>query len=817
MKEFYAHINEDKETQTIPDHLNASAELASLRVGGCGISNTARLAALLHDIGKYSDEFQDYISRLADGIPVERGSVNHTFAAVIWMLEEYHGRDNDNLSMFASEIISYACGSHHGLFDCLRKNRLNGYKDGPIVENGFKYRLDKKEQLPYGEVVERFLGDFNKTYIDSLFCNSCDEIETFYKNLKEKSGKYSSVASKNTYISYNIGMMARMMSSAVMYGDRSDTASFYGARQVVRSREGYWKEQADYFEEKLAEMTGTCGDPQNVSGINAIRRKISESCKSFWKNGKGIYRLSVPTGAGKTLSTIRYAYHMAANTPGIKRVIFAIPLLSVLEQNAEEIRKYTKDAHIGEHHSDAAKDGGHRSEILSDFWEEPVIITTMFQLLMTMFSGSTRFVTRFSSLANAVIVMDEVQSIPLRMTNMFNLAVNFLHTYFGTTFVLCSATQPEFAGTDFPIEFSQNPDIVKLDEKELEEFKRTNIMNMTGFVENEMSHQEAAGKILEDMEKSKSLLCICNTKSDAAGIYKELTCGSSGYDICHLSTSMCQAHRKDILKKHREALDKVIHSQENEDTKKVICISTSLMEAGVDLSYQTVYRCLAGLPSLVQAAGRNNRSREYPEGSSTFKIIKLKNENYRLTFLPDMTEACNSTVCCINELNNSGQGMNRLFDENMIRKFYEQLYFETNQELNYNESIDGENVTLLDLMSNNVHSAGCFIPGNNRPWRSVMQQALGTAGDLFRVYDDNQTDVIVPYKEGKEIIRKLKELPEDGEWRTKKELLKAASPYTVKIYNTSLEKMQEKEAVVDKKFFFYVRDEYYNEDMGVAW
>ncbi|MBQ2726264.1 MAG: DEAD/DEAH box helicase family protein, partial [Clostridia bacterium] len=236
------------------------------------------------------------------------------------------------------------------------------------------------------------------------------------------------------------GLLVRLLTSAVMEGDRRDTAEFMsGAVYPPEADQNLWQTLLAGMEAKLNTLDSS-------SPINAARRKISDICREAAGKHSGVYRLNVPTGGGKTLSALRYALAHAEKYSK-KRIIFTFPLLSVLEQNSDAIRKYTGDDFVLEHHSNAVQEKISPEklddyELLTENWSSPIIITTLVQLLNTMFDGKTSSVRRFHALTDTVIVIDEVQTVPGNMLTLFNLAVTFLAEFCNTTVLLCSATQP---------------------------------------------------------------------------------------------------------------------------------------------------------------------------------------------------------------------------------------------------------------------------------------------------------------------------------------------------------------------------------------
>jgi len=273
-------------------------------------------------------------------------------------------------------------------------------------------------------------------------------------------------------------LLARLLLSAVIEGDRRDTAEFMNGAQFPAKREGdelreMWGACLERMEKKLLEFP-------TESPIDWARRAISDQCRKAAEERGGVFRLNVPTGGGKTLSALRYALAHAEKF-GKERIIFTSPLLSILEQNAAVIRGYVQDdGLILEHHSNLIRpkdgEGLDELELLTETWDAPIIITTLVQLLNTLFSGKTTAIRRFHALCNSVIVIDEVQTVPSKMLSLFSLTVNFLTEICGATVVLCSATQPCMERIAHPIH-TPIPDLASCDSALWRAFQRTEIQD----------------------------------------------------------------------------------------------------------------------------------------------------------------------------------------------------------------------------------------------------------------------------------------------------------------------------------------------------
>ena len=379
-----AHIRETGERQTVQEHCRNTAALAAAALRPLGLEKSAYLAGLLHDAGKNKQEYAQYLSEAVSGGNAVRGSVNHTFAGVRLLLDRWHGGCGTfSYSDVTAELLAFAVGSHHGLFDCI----------DPQQHSGFFHR-QTKEGIFYDESRQGFLAQVaDEEELERLFQSAVREMAPMLDRLAALSTQADdNEADRET--AFYIGLLARMLLSAVIEGDRTDTAAFMdGIEPPVfpEDMRPIWTERLAFMEKKLAAF------PRKTP-IDLARHTISDTCAAGAARPGGVYRLNVPTGGGKTLASLRFALTHAAKW-NCSRIIFTAPLLSILDQNAQVIRDYIgDDALILEHHSNLAepKETPERLqelELLTASWSAPIIITTLVQLLNTCFSG--RFIPRF--------------------------------------------------------------------------------------------------------------------------------------------------------------------------------------------------------------------------------------------------------------------------------------------------------------------------------------------------------------------------------------------------------------------------------------
>ena len=779
--EYLAHIAEDGRKQTVKEHCEGTARMAADSLSTVMLGKTAFLAGLLHDVGKLQEPFQTYLHKSASGEKVRKGEVIHTFQGCRLLLERYH-RDDDNWQReLTSELIAYAIGAHHSLFDCVDDRR----------KSGFEYRANAKK-ISYEEVKNitiEMIGGVDK--LDAMFAESVHEVEDFFTRLDLLSQSDSDCC-------FYLGLLARLITSAVIEGDRRDTREFMENTSFVDQPSDMretWRDRLDYMENKLSDFT-------NEKPIDDARGKISDICRKSAEKDGGVYRLNVPTGAGKTLSSLRFALAHAAKH-NKRRIIFTAPLLTILDQNAKVIREYVgDDSMILEHHSNVIRteentDTLDPKELYTENWGSPIIITTLVQLLNTLFDGKTSSIRRFQALCGSVIIIDEVQTVPNNMLTMFNLAVNFLSQLCGVTFVLCSATQPALEITDHPLS-AVPEEIVPYNDALWKPFKRTEI------VPKELALDEITDFAAEILESADSLLIVCNKKAEAEALFRRLS--NTDASCFHLSASMCMAHRRKVLNEMETALDNI--KSKRSDTK-VICVSTQVIEAGVDISFQRVVRLMAGMDSVVQSAGRCNRHGE----DEIAPVYMVKCVDERLNGLRSIEEGKRATIDLLNEYRQSTEKFqNSLASDKAIRYYYDKLYSSHGGHFQdyviENGSFKG--VSIFDLLSENTeyYDEDCRFDDEY-----YLNQAFKIAGSLFQVFDENTEDIVVPYGEGRVLIEELACVGEHPSGEFLRGWLQRVKPYTISLYDEQLRRLNRMGGVYSIGGILVLQPEFYDEKM----
>lgn len=783
METFLAHTRKNAAgdidaIQTVEEHCRATAAYAAQSLETMELSAAGYLAGLVHDAGKYTEQFQAYL-REGEG---RRGSVNHTFAGVRLLLERFFREKTQDFSNVVCELLALASGSHHGLFDGVNS-------DG---ESGFHRRLTKKD-IGYEEAAANFLRFcIGEEELDRRFQAACQELELVLErilSMTDETNKYC-----NDETSFYSGLLARLLTSAVIEGDRRDTAEFMNGAVFPPARspeelECLWSALLSRTEEKLNTL------PQK-SPIDRARRTISDQCRKAAEQRGGVFRLNVPTGGGKTLSSLRYAL-AHARIFAKQRIIFTSPLLSILEQNAAVIRDCVQDDNlILEHHSNliCPKDEERLDELelLTETWDAPIIITTLVQLLNVLFSGKTTAIRRFHALCGSVIVIDEVQTVPSKMLSLFSLAVNFLAEICGAAVVLCSATQPCTEQIEHPLH-TPIPHLISYDPDLWNVFQRTTIQN--GGI---MSLDEIAEFTRKQLETVDSLLIVCNKKAQAQRLYEFLK--GENLALFSLSAAMCVAHRRDTLDRLRQSL--------KQRGRKTVCVSTQVIEAGVDISFASVIRLSAGMDSVVQSAGRCNRSGEAGPGVlAPVFVVQCQGES--LSRLPDIQWGQDATEELLAEFAlHPKHYCGRLDSDEAIEYYYRALYRKADS--GHQDYVWCKGCpSLFSLLSVNEFYY------QEEDYYS-FHQAFRQAGTLFQVFEENTADVIVSYGEGRKLIS---ELCGERAWQDLpylQSLLEAAKPYTVALYQYQIDRLTAEHALISLPGGALGLNGHYSEETGFS-
>ncbi len=774
---YAAHINAAGAVQSSEAHCRGTAQRASAELVDLGLAQCGYLAGLLHDAGKFTPEFDAYIHEAVAGRG-RRGSVIHTFTAVSYLMQTYHAGKLDYAAATA-EILSAAVGSHHEFFDVFNRDKVNG----------FEYRQQKQPDYDRRAMAAFFENCAGEDEVRALFEAAVQEVAAVFQQMM------SAFQSSRDNFFFALGLLTRLVVSAVVEGDRADTASFMedeALPPVSEGNEALWGKALGAVEGYLSRMPAQ-------TPIQQARRAFSQACADFSGEESGIYRLDLPTGGGKTLSSLRYALAHARRW-GKRRIIYVAPLLSIIDQNAQSMRAALgPDIPILEHHSDMTgeKSQGEqleRSEWLEQTWDAPIIITTLVRMLDTLFAGGMTSVRRFKALVGSVILFDEIQSLPIKMISQFNIAVNFLNRICGATVVLCSATQPGLERADRALLLDQRRVVPEnLLDTYASLFKRTNIVDG-----GRIRLEEVAARAWALQEEYGSLLVVCNTKKEAGAVYDALN--TAPVRRFYLAASLCMAHRKAVLDELMKALSA---------GEKLICVSTQVIEAGIDISFGAVVRFSAGLDNIVQAAGRCNRHGEF-DRVRPVQVVQVENE--RLGNLEDIERAKAAYEALLAEYKRDPATVGGdLASMAAVDYYYDCLYRDLPKEFQDNPGKNEPKV--FDLLARNkIWTAG--VKAAQGYW---LRQAFKSAGERFEVFDSGTQAVLVPYQEGQELIGELGSARACYDLGYTRALIDRARSYSVTLYQSEVERLRRKGAVYElpQVGVYVLQAECYDEHKGV--
>ena len=559
----------------------------------------------------------------------------------------------------------------------------------------------------------------------------------------------------------------------------------------------------------------------NQSPLDAVRAGISAQCAEQAGHTPGVFTLSVPTGGGKTLSSLRFAIrHAWAN--GLARIVYVIPYLSIIDQTAREFRELfgdRADEWLLEHHSDFLlesdnEDDEKRYDLGTQRWDAPVVITTMVQFLESIFSNKASGLRKFHNMAQTVFIFDEVQALPVKCTHLFNGALNYLAGFGGSTCVLCSATQPALANTDRPLRLAPNPALVSLRESDRTLFRRTRLVDMTS---TELTCEQIAELAVSRFSRGQSTLVVMNTKGEARKVFAALSGIAAKY---FLSTDMCPAHRLDVISRMRTAL------AANGDGQRtpILCISTQLIEAGVDISFDCAIRALAGFDSVIQVAGRCNR-----HGLSAARgeviLVRVADEDAALAHLPEIALGKRLTARLISD--------NLLANpEEALAAYYTYKFGDPEQKCLMDYPAGGKLPTLYDLLGDNLRARQAYADTHGNSAYPGLHSAFQTAAEHFAVIEGNHLGVVVPFDNPAnplEVQTLVQEFIETGDllrhrfgrearedlFRQRSRILRRLQQYTVSVYPDRENAIARIAAKIDDAFYFLSAD-YYDPFVGLT-
>ena len=794
--EFIAHRREsDNEVQTVSQHLEEVSTICGHLTDKLDLPEVGRLLGLLHDLGKYSHDFQTYIKSATDLLNPDiddeyvdakglKGRIDHSTAGAQWAWQRFsmHGEQGK----LAGQILAVCLAAHHGgLLDCLRVDGSNGFQKR-ISKEDAQTHLQECLNNCENEILYKINGFTSESFLKSLW----GKIVAIIELDKKESDRLKH---------FRLGFFTRFLFSCLIDADRINSADFEnpGDIKLRPSAPPNWQPAIDRLESHLASL-------KVRNQVDVIRKQISNHVRSRAADPRGIYTLTVPTGGGKTLASMRYALHHAQKH-GLEHIIYIIPYTSIIEQNAWVVRKVLdKDGDelpwVLEHHSNLEPEKQTwRYKLSSENWDAPIIFSTMVQFLEVLFGGGTRGARRLHNLAKSVIIFDEIQSLPVKCVHLFCNALQFLTKHAGSTAVLCTATQPllnevnpEYGVLEVPAgnELAQGVNNLF---KKLKRVEIKNRLRPGGWPD-----EEIADLSLSQLREKGNCLVVVNTKAWARKLFTYCKPHMDNGALVHLSTSLCPAHRKKVLAEINLRLDSGL---------PVLCISTQLIEAGVDVDFNAVIRFLAGLDSIAQAAGRCNRNGKR-ETSQVF-VVNPSDEN--ISMLDDIRIGRDKAQRVLSETEHDD-----FLSPSAMTRYFSYYFYQRASLMAYplTERQAGRPDTILNLLSDNPMNIGRI----KDPCKAIfrLQQSFKTAGQAFAAIEAPTRAVIVPYDEGRHIIASL---CADFAPAKAHDLLKRAQKYSVNLFPNVWDKLFKEHAihaVQDSESIYYLDERYYSDKFGVS-
>ena len=806
-----------KQSQSLATHLTETAAIAKMLAAKLGLDLAGELLGLMHDFGKYSLKFQKYIydatglinPDLDDEESTPGGSkVDHSTAGAQWVYRRLAAMGQKESGVLCGQMLGLCIASHHGagLIDCLDD-------EGNVV---WQKRFNKDDSL---------------THLSECLQNADESVLRQAEGLADKALLVQMLAPLKAVLmlpeaqaghqikEFYLGCFTRFLFSCLIDADRINSADFEreNQKEIRRLQEKPdWQAAINKLEARLAQF-------ERRYPIDEIRRQIADDCLQRAADAQGIYTLTVPTGGGKTLASLRHAVHHA-QTHGLERIIYIIPYTSIIDQNAEAVRDILGDEWVLEHHSnlDPEKQTW-QNKLLSENWNKPIVFTTMVQFLDAWFGGGTRGARHIHPMANSVLIFDEIQTLPVKCVHLFCNALNWLVQFGGSSAVLCTATQPLLSacGVDeFPeykralvkarglLQLAPNAEIMGKNQaldKLFADLSRVEIK----FNEKAggWSVDDAGAFLLTQFQTALSCLFIVNTKKWAKDLYQYCQQQNVPSEaLFHLSTNQCAAHRKALFARMKQRLEKKL---------PVVCISTQLIEAGVDISMACVIRALGGLDSIAQAAGRCNRHGENA-GKGWVWVLNLQ-EPSLAKVLPDIDAGQQQAERVLREF--AGQD---ILQPKAMRQYFEYYFYQRSDEMAYQINKNGSDSLLSWLSDNRYNQAASdrngklkndVLRGHNLD--PLLMHSFKSAGRAFQVIDAPTRAVIVPYGEGKALIAKL-----CGEYEPKAfyGYLNQAQRFSVNVFPNVWDKLLKEAAVqqIADTGIYYLHTSHYIDEYGLS-
>ncbi len=709
--ELLAHVRKDENDQWhfdyLKTHLEDTAIMAAQFAAVFGLQKLADLVGKVHDFGKASQAFQDKIAGQSGYDPEAHVNprVDHSTAGAQFLMQQYH-KD-------AAILLAYIVAGHHG-------GLPNGKDD---TESSLAKRLKKsvkeyRSRIPSVALPEKLLPQDFATL----------------KGTKP----------------FSTHFLIRMLYSALTDADFLDTEAFMTPENYTA------RQQTITFSDLLPKLENKLAAFRADTPINQKRADILRRCRAAAQQAPELFSLTVPTGGGKTLSSMAFALDHALKYK-LRRIIYVIPYTNIITQNADVFRDVFGNEAVLEHHSnfdpkratsktnkiDLEQETA-QNRLLSQNWDAPIIVTTNVQFFESFYSNRSSACRKLHNVADAVLIFDEAQLFPPELLKPTLAVIRELVKNYGCTAVLCTATQPTLNDTtllkndalESVREIIPNPQQLY---EEFQEFRRLAVT-----VRDKPQSHEMVG---EQLAKHPQVLAIVNTRKDARLIFEHLVKIHPAQECFHLSTMMCPAHRTITLNAIRARLQQGLPCR---------VVSTQLIEAGVDVDFPVVWRAIAGLDSIAQAAGRCNREGKLDSG----QMVVFHAEN-------------KPPVGHLRQAAESGERILKTHQNDplhltAIKEYFEDFFWKrsfTQQAANHG-----------------LDKKGIMTMCNNRPdeipFREIAQ--------AFKIIDEPMRPILVSYDEdGKQAIAALNACAKYS-GHVSRELRKTLQHYAVNLYEHDL-------------------------------
>ena len=717
-EKFCARINDDGRSQTLVDHLNGVALMAEAFADSFGAGRWARLAGRWHDIGKYSHEFQNRLkiqNDLDSHIEQASGKPDHSTAGAQFA---------DSALGKTGKVLAYPIAGHHA-----------GLPNGKDENQSCLFRRLDKPIPDWSSCPAYILETENPGN------------PPFKPDLKGKR------------FGFQVSFFIRMLYSCLVDADFLDTEKFMDPDKSSW-REGY--PSLESLNEILTVHLEKLIKDAKQTKINRYRSEILNHCLAAATKTPGLFSLTVPTGGGKTLSSLAFALKHALRH-GFQRVIYVIPYTSIIEQNAKVFRDILGDGAVLEHHSTFdfkdEKDEDRRSRLSAENWDAPLIVTTSVQFFESLFHNRSSKCRKIHNISNSLIILDEAQMLPVRFLRPCVETLRELSSGYNTSIVLCTATQPALSSEQFKwrLELPDEREIMPEPEKLYVQFRR---------VETEYIGKFSEDEIADKLSEHPQVLCVVNTRKHARVIYEKI----DGEGCYHLSALMCPSHRSEKLEEIRKALI-------NGETCRVV--STQLIEAGVDIDFPVVFRAAAGIDSIAQAAGRCNREGKNPKGGKVY------------VFMPESGLPPGDF-----RLNAETAELVMRHHKDVLSPEAVREYFKANFWLRGDDQLDREGI-LEDLWEG--------APTGDFPFKKIAAK--------FRIIEDGMEPIIILYNETAEkLATQLRYAEHSGG------LARKLQRYIVQVPPRVLVSLENAGAVerIQKRFCILMNRDIYDENLGLC-